>query len=137
MKKRGNFLLVLLCCLMLVTLAACGKNNNSADNDENVSGTPAPERDTLTVAISGDNGTLNPYGITGSFIGVVRQYMETLIDYKPARRKSGSLQPTLKRSPLHNGLFISGKVSLSQMGTNLTPKTFGLPSSIACPTPYS
>ena len=88
MKKRGNFLLVLLlCCLMLVTLAACGKNNNSADNDENVSGTPAPERDTLTVAISGDNGTLNPYGITGSFIGVVRQYMETLIDYKAGKEK--------------------------------------------------
>ncbi len=39
-------------------------------------------RDTLTIATSGDNGTLMPSKIAGTFVGIVRQYMETLIDFK-------------------------------------------------------
>ncbi len=39
-------------------------------------------RDTLTIATSGDNGTLLPSKIAGNFVGIVRQYMETLIDFK-------------------------------------------------------
>ena len=38
-------------------------------------------RDTLTIATSGDNGTLNPSKIIGGFVGIVRQYMETLVDF--------------------------------------------------------
>jgi peptide/nickel transport system substrate-binding protein len=81
-KRIKHFLIPLLCCLLLFTLAACGKNN--AENNNNNSEEPkgAPARDTIKVAIGGDNGTLVPASISGGFVGVVRQYMEVLVDFK-------------------------------------------------------
>jgi peptide/nickel transport system substrate-binding protein len=103
---------LLLCCAMLFALSACGQSQQSGGNNSSGSnssggngggagepadngggsagspaGTPVSAKDTLTVAMTGDNGTLDPYGISGGFIGIVPQYMETLIDYKAGMEK--------------------------------------------------
>ncbi|MDR2356632.1 MAG: ABC transporter substrate-binding protein [Oscillospiraceae bacterium] len=97
---------LMLCCISVITFTACKKEtagggedtaspsiteedrSNSAsdtpsgDQPAGSEGTPASAGDTLNVAISGDSGTLVPSKITGNFVGVVRQYMEVLVDYK-------------------------------------------------------
>jgi peptide/nickel transport system substrate-binding protein len=95
-------LALLLCCAMLFAAAACGKETAGDSGAENTSGSPAQDtdggsaegtgdspvgapvsaRDTLNVAISGDSGTLVPSKIMGGFVGVIRQYMEVLVDFK-------------------------------------------------------
>lgn len=68
MKTMRRILMVLLCIAMVVSLAGCG-------------GKKTEKKDTLNIAISGDNGTLLPCKVMGSFVGIVRQYSETLLDY--------------------------------------------------------
>ena len=81
-KRIKHFLIPLLCCLLLFTLAACGKNNAESNNNNSEEPKGAQARDTIKVAIGGDNGTLVPASISGGFVGVVRQYMEVLVDFK-------------------------------------------------------
>ena len=110
MKKATKVTLALLLCfVMLFALVACNNTGNgndttgtqtddggstqdnstgdsSGDTSSGTSGdtsadTPVSAKDTLTVSVSGDNGTLVPADITGTFIGVVRQYMEVLVDF--------------------------------------------------------
>ncbi|MDR0839264.1 MAG: ABC transporter substrate-binding protein [Oscillospiraceae bacterium] len=93
--KRG--LAILLCCVILLALAACGKKDAPAattppagggdsgattPDNSNPAAPPASAKDTLTVAVSGDNGTLDPRGIGGSggFLNVSLCYMEPLWD---------------------------------------------------------
>jgi peptide/nickel transport system substrate-binding protein len=107
MKKTVKMsLALLLCCAMLFALAACGQSSGTAGGGASGDGaagngaTTGPSgsggenppdgsegaavsaKDTLTVTISGDSGTLVPASISGGFVGVVRQYMEVLVDFK-------------------------------------------------------
>ena len=59
------------------------QNGNVTDSaGARQSGDPVSARDTLTIAITGDNGTLLPSEIFGSggIVGVIRQYTEVLYD---------------------------------------------------------
>lgn len=68
MKTRKRTLLVLLCLALVISLAGCGNKKEAV-------------KDTLNIAVSGDNGTLLPCKVMGSFVGIVRQYSEPLMDY--------------------------------------------------------
>lgn len=83
-KNMKKVLALLLCCLMLFALTACGggKNNGASNAEGNNAEGIVSTKDTLKVAITGDSGTLVPSKIMGSFVGIVRQYMEVLVDYK-------------------------------------------------------
>ena len=88
---------MLLAVVLVFGLVACGGKTAPAENPEasntetpgdssvepkgSSEGSPVSARDTLNVAISGDNGTLLPTKIWGNFIGIVRSYMEVLLDY--------------------------------------------------------
>ena len=107
--KTKRIIAFLLCLVMVFALTACGgkeepaastgKEEAPVNNEVQVTVSNAGEgktedvtekevneaesaRDLLTIATSGDNGTLLPSKIAGSFVGIVRQYMETLIDFK-------------------------------------------------------
>ncbi len=69
---------MLLCVAMVISTAACG-----AKTDPDASGSPthSETRDTINIAISGDNGTLLPCKVLGNFVGIVRQFSEPLIDF--------------------------------------------------------
>lgn len=67
---------LLLCMALVLSAASCGGKSETQKQKE---GGAVP--DTLNVAISGDNGTLIPCKVVGGFVGVVRQYAETLFDY--------------------------------------------------------
>jgi peptide/nickel transport system substrate-binding protein len=100
MKKAiKRSLALLLGCIMLFALAACNKENTGDDDsvtspsatggspegntpDGSPTGAAVSARDTLNVTISGDSGTLVPSKIMGGFVGVIRQYMEVLVDFK-------------------------------------------------------
>lgn len=70
-KKIFCVVSMLLCMVMLFSLCACGGKK-----------TDTPEaKDTLNIAISGDNGTLVPFKITGSFVGIVYQFAEPLVNF--------------------------------------------------------
>lgn len=90
-------LALLLACLILIPLVSCaGRGStgagvsaapNTAPSSASSSDTDtapdaaASKKDTLSVAVSQDCGTLDPIGITGSgFLGVVYAYMEPLLD---------------------------------------------------------
>ncbi len=104
---------VLLCLAMLVMLAACGGGKSETPSSDTPSSTtpdstPAPSdgggsepsgeavssKDTLTIAGSGDQGTLNPLKIMGNFAGIQAQYMQHLIDFT----EDGTLVPVLAES---------------------------------------
>jgi peptide/nickel transport system substrate-binding protein len=109
MKALRKSLALLLCCMMLFTLFACSKTNTAAGPSDtggspaaspaaspagspadsqadspadSPSSAPVSARDTLNISITGDNGTLVPASISGGFVGIVRQYMEVLVDFK-------------------------------------------------------
>ena len=71
-KKLYKIVSLLLCLAALFSLASC-KGGDSVDSTET--------KDTLNIAISGDNGTLIPSKVMGTFVGIVRQYSEPLLDY--------------------------------------------------------
>ena len=100
--KKALAILLILC--MVFALAACGSGDKKpADGGSTASGNSpsgggdssnspsgggsASTKDTLTVAMAGDNGSLNPFDISGGFVGIVRQYMEVLLDYKQGMEK--------------------------------------------------
>ena len=68
-KSLRKVLALLLCMVMVLTLCSCGGKSGKKD------------KDTLNIAISGDNGTLLPCKVMGSFVGIVRQYSEPLLDF--------------------------------------------------------
>jgi peptide/nickel transport system substrate-binding protein len=80
---RRAFSLLLLLTLLL-SAAACGGNDggdiSTATPDGNTDA--ADTKDTLRVAVSGDNGTLDPVGMGGSggFLNIALTYMEPLWD---------------------------------------------------------
>lgn len=98
--KKYRFLAIALCIVMLFALAACSNGGNTQNPDSPSQGsdspgsTPAAEtpstgdapsgskRDTLTVAVQQDTGTLDPVGISGAFLYVPTTYMEPLWDFK-------------------------------------------------------
>lgn len=96
-------LTLLLCLAVLFALVACGKESTADEKgsdkesvsgdtpgketdkgapDESGSKEPVSAKDTINIAITGDSGTLVPTKIMGSFVGIVRQYMEVLVDFK-------------------------------------------------------
>ena len=100
MKKNiKKSLALLMCLIMLFAIVACNSSNGSTNDDSNTTTTPSDSsttdnatdegntnvpvsaKDTLNIAVSGDNGTLVPSKIMGGFVGVVRQYMEPLVDF--------------------------------------------------------
>lgn len=98
-KKCARSLALLLCCVMFVTIMACSKPSNPANpsnsanptnsnasnttpGKETPAGTPVSARDTLTVAISQDSGTLLPNGMSQLWLpSVGRMLCEPLWDY--------------------------------------------------------
>ena len=89
MKKILAILLV--ACMAVTLLVACGNGDESGTPTTSGSQSPGTSptgsgeivsaKDTLRIAIGGDNGTLIPANITGGFVGVVRQYQEVLVDF--------------------------------------------------------
>ncbi|MDR0839267.1 MAG: ABC transporter substrate-binding protein [Oscillospiraceae bacterium] len=108
--KRGISLL--LCCVIILAFAACKKTDGGSaattPPPADGGGTPAPGesaapppaasgKDTLTVAVSGDGGTLDPIGVGGSggFLNVVLCYTEPLWDYKAGMEWVGVLATSI------------------------------------------
>lgn len=78
MKNIRRALTMLLCVAMVISMAACGsKPEATKDSGDQQKST----KDTINIAVSGDNGTLLPCKVLGTFVGIVRQYSETLIDF--------------------------------------------------------
>jgi peptide/nickel transport system substrate-binding protein len=71
-----RILALLLMLVMVLSAASCGKTGDDADNGG------AEGKTTLRVAVSGDNGTLDPVGMGGSggFLNIALTYMEPLWD---------------------------------------------------------
>ena len=103
-KSTTRILALLLCCVLLLAVAACNKDKdkggtnagntpagtsnsggNAAGNTTNPGGNqpgnqPASAKDTISIAISGDSGTLRANAIMGGFVGIIRNYQEPLYD---------------------------------------------------------
>ena len=58
-----------------------GGNNGDVGSSGVISEGIVSARDTITIATSGDSGTLLASQMMGSFVGVARQYMEVLVDF--------------------------------------------------------
>ncbi|MBR4743145.1 MAG: ABC transporter substrate-binding protein [Oscillospiraceae bacterium] len=105
--KVKRFLAILLCLAMLFALVACGakgndtpKDNSTPSGNETPSGSDTPKddtpkddtpkaddtpvRDSLTVGVALDTGTLDPLGMsgTGSLMEACTCYLEPIVDYK-------------------------------------------------------
>ncbi|MDR0812690.1 MAG: ABC transporter substrate-binding protein [Oscillospiraceae bacterium] len=85
MKKNTIKLFALLLCLaMMFALASCKKDTPPSTSPDAPTNTATPDvpttpvRDTLNVAASNDNGTLDPIDITGGWLQVIPAYAEAL-----------------------------------------------------------
>ena len=93
MKKSARRMLVfVLAIMMVVSLAACNGGSGSSGQSSSGGGgstssgsdSSGAVRDTLKVAVTDDNGTLDAMNVTGqSFMEVVRTFMDVLFEYKP------------------------------------------------------
>jgi len=109
MKRLKISLALILALIMTLTLFACGeKSNNSETATTNAPASSAPEvsadepgetvtsdapavtaapeestpgKDTITIAVSGDSGTLDHLGMTGGFVTVANMYLENLMQF--------------------------------------------------------
>lgn len=95
-RTTRRILALLLCCVMAASLAACGTTNNgtspapsaspSASGDQGSSApsaeSSAPTKDTLTIGVTGDTGTLDTVSVNGAgFLQVATCYSEPLYYY--------------------------------------------------------
>lgn len=93
-KSLKNVIVILLCCTMALSLFACGTSNTSASSPStpassasSAASTPsaapaAPAKDTLTVAISQDSGTLDPmFNIGWDCMNALRMIYEPLWEF--------------------------------------------------------
>ena len=113
MKKAKKILALLLVCVLAVALAACGGSDggdssspgssaapgtsSSAGGSESPGSSSSPGgsagssssgRDTLTIAVTADSGTLNPIRLSGDFGAITRCYMENLWDVNEYNEKT-------------------------------------------------
>jgi peptide/nickel transport system substrate-binding protein len=101
-KSLKSLIAILLCCVIAFSLAACGSSGVSGSSPEaSPEGSPAdsatvnpssssepakPAKDTLTVAISQDSGTLDPmFNIGWDCINALRTIYEPLWEFDAAR----------------------------------------------------
>ncbi|HHT16632.1 MAG TPA: ABC transporter substrate-binding protein [Papillibacter sp.] len=87
---------ILLCVVFLLSFAACTQKQPPASSPtpgqtaQPTGSTPAgedspkPKKDTVSIGVDGDTGTLDPYMVSGNYLVVMRQYAEALWAYEAA-----------------------------------------------------